>query len=375
MSKDLTVVKIGAIPEVVFSPDTVKMSEVKEKYPISKIPTDLTVEDNYNLVKDGARAHQKTRTKIEADHKNLKAPYRDVGLQLDKAKNLMLEELKPIENAYKTAKQDHDDIETKRIEAIEREKQEAVDKIINRISWLNGYPSRLIGKPSTEVSVIIEELKSYDLEWAGEMVESAKNTVSAVLVNLESLHAMQAENENAERIAEEERVKREAEEKKLAEERAIEKKKLEDEREVMEAEKAQLQAEKDLIQEEKDKIERENEEAKAGLERLKTEAKEKEDNLKAEKLAEEQRIKGGKEEAKRQADIAEEEKKAKAKALKAEEALAKKLAKEVDGRRKETLDALVKILRSDKLVAVVASEILGKIESGDVPNLTFIGDK
>jgi len=368
---ELVVVKAKAIPAIEFSPDTMEIAKLKASYPVEDIPKDLSVEENYNLVKDGAKAYQKTRKLITETHKDLKAPYFKVGKQLDGAKNSMLDDLAPLELAYKTAKKEHDDIEKNRLEAIEREKQEAVDKIINRISWLNGYPSRLIGKPSSEVSEVIEELKSYDLEWAGDMVESAKNVNGAVLVNLENLYKMQVENENAERIAEEERIKREAEERKLAEERAIEKKKLDDEREAMEADKAKLQAEKDKIQAEKDKIERENEEAKAELERLKTEAKEKEDNLKAEKLAEEQRIKDEKEEAKRQADIAEEEKKAKAKALKTENALAKKLAKEVDGRRKETLDALVKILRSDKPVAVVASEIIGKVELGEIPNLTF----
>lgn len=381
MNKDLTVVA-PQIPAITFSADTMKVEELKNDFPVENIPADLSVQKNYDIVVAGCRAHQKGRTGIEKTHKELKGPYLGVGKQLDKAKNLMLEDLAPIESAWKAAKKAQDDKILIEQQRIEKEKQDAIDEITTKISWINGYGSRLIGKPSAEVKEAIDTLNAETFDWAGEMVESAKSVVSNVLVQLESLYNMQVENETAEakaeeerRKREEERVKREAEEKKLSEERAIEQKRLDEDRAKIEAEKAELQAEKDKLLEEKDEAERERAEAKEKAERLEAEVKQakidEEARLKAEKIAEQERVE---EEAKAKKDEADRLKQEKADKKKAT-ALAKKQAKELeeqlDARRKETLNALVEILRNDKPDANIASDILGGIEDGSIPNLTF----
>lgn len=205
---DLSVVKTKAIPAVTFSPDTLKLDKLKKDYPVDKIPPDLTNKDNYQLVKDGKKAHQQARKLIEDTHAEFKKPFRAVGLQLDKAKTIMLADLKPIEDKWKKAKQDHDDIEKKRLEAEEKVEQEAIAKITNKIAWINGYVSRLVGKPSSDMLEAIEQLKADDFAWAGAMVDSAKNVTGAVLVNVENLYKMQVQVEKTEKIeAENEKLK------------------------------------------------------------------------------------------------------------------------------------------------------------------------
>jgi len=368
--KDL-ITTIPAIPKVVFSVDPVKIQAIKDEYPLVDIPVDLGDKDSYELVVKAIRVCRESRGEITKEHKEFKKPFLVAGKTCDTAKNTMLADLQEHENAWKQAKTDFDDIEKKRLEAEAKAKQEAIDKTTTKIAWINAYSSRLIGKPSSEVYEAIEHLKADDCEWAGDMIESAKNVIVNVGMQLENLHKMQVENENAERLAEEERVEREAKDELLAKERAIEQKRIDEERAELKEEADKLQAEKDTLQADKDKIEREKREAEEELKRLKAEKVAEEERVEAEKLAEQERIEAEKAEEKRKSEQEALEKKERIKTEKAEKAQVKKLAKEAGKREKETLETIVEILRSEKPAAVLASEILGKIKDGTVPNLFF----
>jgi len=278
--KDL-VTTIPAIPEVKFSINPEKIKAIKDDYPLANIPKDLSVKENYDYVVKAIRVCRESRGSITKEHKEYKAPFIRAGKTCDLAKNTMLDDLLDHEGHHKQAKQDHDDIEKLRLEAEAKAKQEAMDKITTKIAWINAYSARLVQAQakSSEVYEAIVQLKADDCEWAGEMVESAKNVVVNVCMQLENLHKMQVENENAERLAEEERVEREAKEAELAKERAIEQKRIDEERAELKAEADKLQADKDKLQADKDKIESEKREAEEELERLK-----------AEKVAEEERV-------------------------------------------------------------------------------------
>lgn len=297
--------------------------DLEQQWPSSSIPADLSIKENYNLVKEGVSTLRNIRLKVEARRKELKADALEYGKKVDSSAKGIKERILAIEEPIKKAKTDYDTkIELEKREKIRLE-EERVQGIADRIAEIRAKVEANISSDSATInSAIISLEKHIDVEsWADEFCEKAKLALVETGNKLSELHAMKLQSEQAaEREAE-------AEKKRLAkeEEARVE---LENEAKRVAEQNAETQRKLD---EEKAKLDKEREEFKAELLQLQLEAE-------AEK--------------KRKAD-------------------SKKAKKEVEKRTREAFDALVAIMDSKSSVANIAGDVIDAIKDGEIPHVTF----
>lgn len=342
--------------KVTFSKNAVIVFDVTEKaivdleqlWQAEAIPKDLSIKEDYNLVKDGVATIRKLRSAVEARRKELKKDALDYGKQVDLTAKGISERLIAIETPIKLAKTTYDE----KVEIAKREKirieEERVDGIALRIANIRALVEANISSDAATINDVIYDLqKDCDVEeWAQEFADKATEAINASVEKLIELFEMKLSSENAakaakevedKRLADEEqaRITREEDAEALAEENAAEKKKLDAERAAFQKEKDDHQAKVDA-------------EEKKRLDGIAAEEKKK-----ADKTAKE-------EEKKRLADI---EKKRKADT--------KKAKKEVEKRTKEAVDSICVVLISEGVSSAVASSIIELIKADKVPHVTF----
>jgi len=341
--------------KVTFSKNAVIVFDVTEKaivdleqlWQAEAIPKDLSIKEDYELVKNGVATIRKLRSAVETRRKELKKDALEYGKQVDLTAKGISERLLAIETPIKLAKTTYDE----KIEIAKREKlrleEERVDAISLRIANIRALVEAHISSDAATIRrVIVETNDGWPCEWAEEFQEKANSATIETMAKLEELFSMKEQSENAAKTA------KEAEDKRLADEekaRIIREKDAEALAEKNAAEKKKLDAERAAFQKEKD-----DHQAKvAGEEKKRLDGIAAEEKKKADKTAKE-------EEKKRLADI---EKKRKADTAKAK--------KEVEKRTKEAFDSIIAAISSDGSIAEKATNVIEAIKAGKVPHVTF----
>lgn len=339
-----------------FSKDAVIVFDVTEKaivdleqlWQAEAIPKDLSIKEDYNLVKNGVATIRKLRSAVETRRKELKKDAINYGKQVDLTAKGISERLIAIETPIKLAKTTYDE----KVEIAKREKirieEERVDAISLRIANIRALVEANISSGAATINDVIEDLqKDCDVEeWAQEFADKATEAINASVEKLTELYEMKLSSENAAKVA------KEAEDKRLADEeqaRIIRENKAEALAKENAADKKKLDADRAAFQKDKD-----DHQAKVDAdEKKRLDGIAAEEKKKADKTAKE-------DEKKRLADI---EKKRKADT--------KKAKKEVEKRTKEAFDSIIAVLSSGGSSAEIASNVIESIKSGKVPHVTF----
>jgi DNA repair exonuclease SbcCD ATPase subunit len=200
------------------------IQEAEKKYQV--FPTDMTVPENYDFLKDGVKELKKLITATEKYRKSSQAE----AFAFCKATNSVA---KFITNRFEKVKQPMfkvlNEYDTKKeIERREKERKEAErqERIENKINHIKNLVSKLILAEAVTIKSQIEELRKDDLAWADEHIASVQDLKESVLPQIEELYNMRLQVENAKAAAEkaeEDRVKKEKEEqsRRDAEQKAI----------------------------------------------------------------------------------------------------------------------------------------------------------
>ena len=263
---------------VVFDVTTANINELREKY--KDFPTDLTVKENYEVVRLGVGEIKKIRGRVEVRRKELKADALAYGHKVDSAAKEIKKALLEIETPMAQLKKDFDtQAEIEKREAARKE-EERIDTIHSAIASIKSLVEQNISADSDMICAVIDGLKIEKPEtWADEFIGKAQLAISETIGKLEELYKMKVQNEEAERIAaqkeEEAEALRIAEAKRRAEEEKKRAEELAAKEKEMAAREAELAENQRVIDEQAAKL-REAEEAKRiEAERVKREAEEK----------------------------------------------------------------------------------------------------
>jgi len=190
-------------------------------------PTDMTVPENYALVKSGVKKVKRYLTATEKYRKSSQAKELLHCQNTNKAANILSSRFSAVNDPMVKVVKDYEikiEIQKREAERIEKERQEAIETRINNIT---GLVSTLIQSDANEVKKQIDTLTNNDVTaWADEYKIKAIELKSSVMVQLVELYNMKIQVETAKEAtekAEEERLEKEKEEQKKrdAEQKAI----------------------------------------------------------------------------------------------------------------------------------------------------------
>ena len=191
---------------------------LREKY--GKVP-DVTNKDGYALCKKGIRELTSTRTKADKLRLEITEPHRNFIKQVNNYGKDIIERIEEIEKPLKDAKQ-HED------ERAEREKQQRIDKLRERINveiW--SFLDTAEGLDSTGLAELHDAAVAIDTDGYFDVTNEAEDAKAEVLKRISGQHgqtlekerlaAEQAEVDAERRRLREEDERREAERKELEE--------------------------------------------------------------------------------------------------------------------------------------------------------------
>jgi len=187
------------------------ITALAEKY--ERFPTDLSVKDNYDIVKSGVSEVRTLRSEVESRRKDLKKDALEYGRKVDSAANGIKERLLAIETPMKEAKKEFDTKQEIEKREIARKEEERVDTIQSNIASIRSLVEANISSPSSNINDIITGLGKEDPKlWADEFAEKAGSVITETLNKLKELYTMKFNAEMAAEVAEQEREEREANE-------------------------------------------------------------------------------------------------------------------------------------------------------------------
>ena len=256
------------VPEsriVEFKPFEKDLAEFKQKY--VGVVYDLDDEEQNKQARSDRLAIGKVVAKLDAKHKDIKAPLAEKVALIDGERKRIKDELLTVQDGIKTQIKAHEE----KIAAHQEMLQQKVDKIESQTEWLNHEPT------SHEIEARIAQLNDTDID---DSYEHRK--ADATLAKVDTLKALEAmlsiaqkreadqaeldrlreEQESRLRAEREEKIRKEAAEKAKKEAEAIAQAQAElKKRQLEEAERA------------KERAEKEKEEAEANAKRLEEHAK------------------------------------------------------------------------------------------------------
>lgn len=340
----LMMIPLDVNAPIVFPTTEEQLAGLEEKLAIDKMPTDLAVKENHELVRVSIAECRTVRTTVEKRRKEIVAPLVEYQRNVNQSAKDITSRIAAIEDPLKDRKKEHDDrVEIERREAVKKE-EARVDAINLRMAEMGTLLAKCMPGSSSTVQAEIDKLEGDKLEWAEEFFPKADVIKIDVVVQLINLRDMKTESEEMQ-AAQKEREKKDAEEK----ERAAAQQKLDEER-AAETERA-AQKERDFLAAERQKeidahaaeIERQRIELKQGQDALAAETKAREEaeaaRVRAQE-AEEARIKKEAEDAElKQQQEAEEAKRKVQEEQRAKDKIVeeKRLAKESDRLRENRI--------------------------------------
>lgn len=356
---------------VVFSVTDAAIAKLRDKY--KEVPADLTIKENYEIVKEANSALRTYRTDVERRRKELKAGALKYGRLVDSTAKKLTEQLLLIEEPFSTAKKNHDTaVEiAKREAALAEEKR--VDGIADKIAGVKALVESNILSSSEVIQAAIDGVNNLGpaKAWAMEFAEKADTVITESLAKLEELRVMKFQQENqAAEAAKAEEKRQKAEEKRLKEEEEARIK-----REAqLEADREKLANELAAMEAEKAKFAAEQAQREAQL-KAEKEAAEKANALLIEEIANIKKASESEPESepeKQEIIKAPEEKKEESPAVSAPEAAAPVKAK-TTGYSQDYKDS------GNALLAMTGNKILAKavldaIINGDIPHIIFNGE-
>jgi len=239
---------IDITPEDLLSSRVVKynvtfaqIAKLRTEYAV--VPEDLSVKENYAMVKKAASHLRGLRTDVEKRRKELKADALAWGKKVDGAAKKLTSKLVEIEEPFSLAKKDYDTAEEIRKREIAIAEERRVDGIAERIAGIKALVEANISSDSATIKAILDRFSFDDVPyvtWAMEFADKAEIATKETVAKLEELYSLKSQQETfakqqaeveAKRIAEEDFARRQRE---LAAE--VERARLEAERAAMAAE-------------------------------------------------------------------------------------------------------------------------------------------
>jgi hypothetical protein len=242
---DITPEDILANRVVKYNVTFAQIAKLRDEYAV--VPEDLSIKENYAMVKKTASHLRGLRTDVEKRRKELNVDALAYTKRVNGAAKELTEQLTAIEEPFATAKKDYDTAEEIRKREIALAEERRIDGIAERIATIKALPAAHISSDSATIKAILDRFESDDtpyIVWAQEFADKAEIATRETIAKLEELHDIKLQQETfakqqaeaeAKRLADEEaaRVKREVE---LEAERA----RLETERAAMAAEVAAM---------------------------------------------------------------------------------------------------------------------------------------
>lgn len=174
----------------VFNKTEAGLSDLKKRFGV--VP-DATTKEGYEFIKKAVSELTKTRTAVEKERKRWKAPFLDAGRIIDSEAKRIISAIEEIEFPLKQAKKSED-------EKISRQKQERLDKLNEKITWMTDCVNGAIGKTSNEIKQIKDDVEAVDtLNGFYELTDKANMTRAKVLDQLGRMYQQQISFEESER--------------------------------------------------------------------------------------------------------------------------------------------------------------------------------
>lgn len=198
----------GTVEVTEYSATAAALAKLREKY--ATVP-DANTDEGYEFIKVGIKELTTLRTSLEAARKREKAPYIQAGQIIDAEAKRITEELVLLESPMKAAKKEVDD-------RLERERQERIARLQQKVDAIKGMPAQVRGKSSDEISVMLDRVGEIDA--SHDFYDLTKEAIEARQAALDELTQMltdrlafeQAERQRIELEAQKAEMRRELEE-------------------------------------------------------------------------------------------------------------------------------------------------------------------
>lgn len=142
----------GTVEVTEYSATAAALAKLREKY--TTVP-DANTDEGYEFIKVGIKELTTLRTSLEAARKREKAPYIQAGQIIDAEAKRITEELVLLESPMKAAKKEVDD-------RLERERQERIARLQQKVDAIRGMPAQVRGKSSDEISAMLDRVGEID---------------------------------------------------------------------------------------------------------------------------------------------------------------------------------------------------------------------
>ncbi len=186
----------GTVEVAEYSQTNAALAALRAKY---QVVPDANTEEGYAWVKAGIKELTGLRTSLEAARKREKEPHLQAGRILDAEAKRITEELVSLEKPMKAAKQEVDD-------RIERERQERIARLQQKVDAIVAMPGQVRGKSSDEISAMIDRVGEIDathdyFDLTKEAVEARQNALdelTQMLTDRLAFDAAEADRKKAE---------------------------------------------------------------------------------------------------------------------------------------------------------------------------------
>ncbi|WP_313309294.1 hypothetical protein [Stutzerimonas nitrititolerans] len=186
----------GTVEVAEYSQTNAALAALRAKY---QVVPDANTEEGYAWVKAGIKELTGLRTSLETARKREKEPHLQAGRILDAEAKRITEELVSLEKPMKTAKQEVDD-------RIERERQERIARLQQKVDAIVAMPGQVRGKSSDEISAMIDRVGEIDathdyFDLTKEAVEARQNALdelTQMLTDRLAFEAAEADRKKAE---------------------------------------------------------------------------------------------------------------------------------------------------------------------------------
>jgi len=193
----------GTVEVAEYSQTNAALAALRAKY---QVVPDANTEEGYAWVKAGIKELTGLRTSLETARKREKEPHLQAGRILDAEAKRITEELVSLEKPMKAAKQEVDD-------RIERERQERIARLQQKVDAIVAMPGQVRGKSSDEISTMIDRVGEIDathdyFDLTKEAVEARQNALdelTQMLTDRLAFEAAEAERKKAEAALAEQR--------------------------------------------------------------------------------------------------------------------------------------------------------------------------
>lgn len=149
-------IETGKVEVAEYSKADAAIAELRQRYSdISAVDPDTP--EGYAELKAGIKEVSSYRTALESKRKEIKAPFLEAGRVIDAEAKRITAALLDLEDPMKAKKKERDERE-------KRQKEERLNRLRAKIQQLEQYANKAIGRSSTEIAELIEELDAIDTE-------------------------------------------------------------------------------------------------------------------------------------------------------------------------------------------------------------------